>query len=104
MGQLELGLAAIRAHTPSRPTIVAACAVCGRKSLTSEATFVHPTCLAKPKPCECGAASMPYPNCAHCAGSGRLPEGGLVCPYCPPGPCVDCVARALLARCRDART
>lgn len=90
----------LRVRTP-RATIVASCTICGKRGLSDGPTFTHTACLAKPKPCECGAASMPYPPCTHCRGSGRI--DGELCPYCPPGPCITCVAKALLARCRDAR-
>lgn len=90
----------LRVRTP-RATIVASCTVCGKRGLADQPTFTHTECFAKPKPCECGAASMPYPLCTHCKGSGRI--GGEMCPYCPPGPCVSCCWKAFHTRIREAR-
>ena len=83
--------------------VVAHCSVCGRKAIsTTGPDYVHLACMAKPKPCECGQASMPHPLCTHCRGSGRI--NGELCPYCPPGPCVACCAKALISRIRDEKT
>jgi len=97
--QLDL----FRVRTP-RPKYPMPCIVCAKPILHDDpATARHVGCMAKPKPCECGAASMPYPNCTHCKGSGRLPDGD-VCPLCPPGPCIECVSKELMKRIRDGRT
>jgi hypothetical protein len=82
----------LRLRTP-RATIVATCSICGRKGLSDQPTYTHVECLAKPKPCECGQPSMPHPHCTHCRGSGRL--NNQLCPYCPPGPCIECCWSAL---------
>lgn len=82
--------------------VVAHCTICGQKALSTTGTdFVHKTCLAKPKPCQCGAASMPHPNCTHCKGSGR--KKGELCPHCPPGPCITCTWETLHTRIIEAR-
>ena len=91
----------LRLRTP-RATIVATCSICGRKGLSDQPTYTHIECLAKPKPCECGQPSMPWPLCTHCKGSGRLNTE--LCPYCPPGPCVTCAAHTLMNRIRNDRT
>lgn len=95
-------LGQLRLRTP-RPTIAAPCQICGRRMLTDNpAGAYHTECLAKPKPCECGQPSMPWPACTHCRGSGRLTDHQ-VCPYCPAGPCVACVTTTLLDRIRETR-
>lgn len=86
-----------------RPKYPMPCVVCGKTLLWDDpSTARHVGCMAKPKPCECGAASMPYPNCAHCKGSGRLADGD-ICPYCPAGPCVTCCWTALWNRIIESR-
>lgn len=90
----------LRVRTP-RATIVAHCTICGKKGLSTDPTYTHKECLAKPKPCECGAASMPHPACTHCRGSGRIHNE--LCPYCPPGPCITCTWQALHTRILEAR-
>lgn len=79
------------------------CIVCAKPILHDDPTTArHTACLAKPKPCECGAASMPYPLCTHCKGSGRLDDGD-ICVYCPPGPCVTCTIKTIITRTRQPR-
>jgi hypothetical protein len=89
-------------RTP-RAKVVSQCAICGRGRILTDDPLQarHLECLAKPVPCDCGQASMPYPLCSACQGSGRI-EGEL-CLLCPPGPCVSCVSKAMIGRVRAER-
>jgi hypothetical protein len=99
-----LGRNGVRVPNAVRPV---PCAVCNKTILATDDYVVNPACQGKPAPCECGQPSMPYPNCAHCKGSGRIGgdlKRGELCTLCPPdAPCVSCCAKALIQRCRDAR-
>jgi hypothetical protein len=85
-----------------RPVRAIPCDICGRKALSSEDRFVHDHCQGKPSPCNCGQPSMAFPDCNTCHGTGRLKDN-TICNACPPGPCVSCVSKAMVARVRAER-
>jgi hypothetical protein len=99
-----LGQAGVRVPNAVRPV---PCSVCNKIILATEDYAIHAACQGKPAPCECGQPSMPYPNCAHCKGSGRIDgdlKKGELCGFCPEGaPCVSCCAKALIKRCTSER-